>query len=91
MRRLLVASLAGCALTILPIAGLKLPTDSGTVGPLRWASANLTIPGAFVGLIASGGRIDDISPWVSDFANFLFFFGLAYLLLMICEGLKSKC
>lgn len=90
MRSVFVATIIGCALTILPIATLKLRTDSALVESLKWVSTNLTIPGGFVGLIASGSRIDDISLRISDLANFLFYFVLAYVLLMIWTRLKSK-
>src|ERR1700682_5755344 len=90
MRRLLWAFLTGCAFTIVPVVILKLPSDSGTIGSLKWGVTNFMIPGGFVGLIASGGKIDDINPWVSRFANFLFYFGLAYLSLMVWTGLRSK-
>jgi hypothetical protein len=63
MRRLFLALLIGCLLSILPIAILKLPTDSGMVGSLKRGITNLMVPGVF-GLIVSGGRIDDINPWV---------------------------
>ena len=77
-------------LAFLPIAILKLPTDSGMVGSLKSGVSELMIPGGFVGLVASGGRIDDINPWLSCLANFLFYFGLAYLLLTVWVRLKSK-
>jgi hypothetical protein len=90
MRRLFLALIIGCVLSILPIAILKLPTDSGMVGSLKWGITNLMVPGGFVGLIASGGRIDDIDPWVSGFANFLFYFAIAYLSLTAWGRLKPK-
>jgi hypothetical protein len=90
MRRLFFPLLIGCTLAFLPIAILKLPTDSGMVGSLKWGVSELMIPGGFVGLVASGGRIDDINPWLSCFANFLFYFGLAYLALTVWVRFKSK-
>jgi hypothetical protein len=90
MSRFFWALLIGCGLTIVPIVVLKLPTDSGIVGSLKWGVTNLMVPGGFVGLIASGGRIDDVNPWLSGFANSLFYFGLAYLSLTVWRRLKSK-
>jgi hypothetical protein len=90
MRRLFLALLIGCFFAILPIAILKLPSDSGIVGSLKWGVTNLMIPGGFVGLVASGGRIDDINLWVSGLANFLFYFGIAYLSLIVWGRLKPK-
>jgi hypothetical protein len=90
MRRFFLSLTIGCTLAFLPIAILKLPTDSGMVGSLKWGAADIMIPGGYVGLIASGGKIDDINPWLSCFANFLFYFGLAYLSLTAWVRLKSK-
>jgi len=90
MRRLVLALLIGCALSILPIAILKLPSDSGTVGSLKWGITNLMIPGTLIGYIAAGGRIDDVSPWLSGFVNMLVYFGLAYLSLTVWVKLKTK-
>jgi hypothetical protein len=90
MRRLVIALSIGCVLTILPIAILKLPSDSGMVGSLKWGITNLMIPGTFIGYIAAGGRIDDINPWLSGFANMVFYFGLAYLFLTVWVKLKTR-
>jgi len=75
---------------ILANCNTKLLTDSGIIGSLKSGVSELMIPGGFVGLVASGGRIDDINPWPSCLANFLFYFGLAYLLLTVWVRLKSK-
>jgi hypothetical protein len=83
MRRLFLSFIMGCVVMIFPIAILKLPTDSGVVGSLKWGVTNLMIPGGFIGLIVSGGKMDDISPWVSGFANFVIYFALAYILLSV--------
>ena len=90
MRRFVLAFLIGCALTILPIAILKLPSDSGMVGSLKWGITNVMIPGTLVGLMVAGGRIDDINPWLSDFANMVFYSGLAYALVVVWAKLKTK-
>ena len=83
MRRLFLSLIMGCVVAIFPIAILKLPSDSGVVGSLKWGVTNLMIPGGLIGLMVSGGKIDDISPWVSGFANFVIYFALAYLLLLV--------
>jgi hypothetical protein len=90
MRRFVLALLVGCALALLPIAILRLSSDSGMVGSLKWGVTNLMIPGTLVGYTAAGGRIDDISSWLAAFANILFYFGLAYLLLTVWVKLKTK-
>jgi hypothetical protein len=90
MRRFVLALLVGCALSLLPIAILKLPSDSGMVGSLKWGVTNLMIPGSLIGYIAAGGRIDDISSWLAAFANMLFYFGLAYLLLTVWAKFKTR-
>lgn len=60
------------------------------VGSLKWGITNLMVPGSLIGYIAAGGRIDDISPWLSVFSNMLLYFGLAYLLLTLWVKLKTK-
>ena len=90
MRRFVWALLVGCVLSLLPIAILKLPSDSGMVGSLKWGVTNLMIPGTLVGLMVAGGRMDDINPWLSDFANMVFYFGLAYLLLTVWAKFKTR-
>jgi hypothetical protein len=90
MRRGVLGLLIGCALTILPIAILRLPSDSGMVGSLKWGITNLMVPGTLVGLMVAGGRMDDINPWLSGFANMVFYSGLAYLLLTVSVRLKTR-
>ncbi len=60
------------------------------VGSSKWGISNLMIPGGLIGYFAAGGRIDDISSWLSDCANMLFYFGLAYLLLTIWARFKTR-
>jgi hypothetical protein len=81
--RILLASLVSCFLTFVPGWLLKLPSDFGVVGQLKWAGSYVAIPGTFVGLIASGFQIDDISFVVADIGNFIFYLGLAYVVLSI--------
>jgi hypothetical protein len=90
MRRFVLALLMGCALTVLPILILRLPPDSGIVGSLKWGVTNLMIPGTLVGLAVAGGRVDDINPWLSGFANMVFYSGLAYALEVVWAKLKTK-
>jgi hypothetical protein len=60
------------------------------VGSLKWGITNLMIPGTLIGYIAAGGRIDDVSSWLSGFVNMLIYFGLAYLSLTVWVKLKTK-
>jgi len=50
------------------------------ISSLKTIDAALVVPGAFVGLIASG-RVHDIDLWVTDIANFAFYFVVTWLLL----------
>jgi hypothetical protein len=65
MKRLAIALTLGAILTIFPIAILKLPTDSGMTGTLKWGVTSLMTPGVFVGLVVSGGRVDDVNRWIA--------------------------
>src|ERR1700688_2830027 len=83
IKRLLQALLANCLLTFVPEWMLKLPSDSGVVGQLKWAGSYVGVPGTFVGFIASGFQIDDINFVVVNIANLVFYLGIAYVLLSI--------
>ena len=48
--------------------------------PKRGTNYRVKSPGAFVGLIAAFG-VHDIDLWVTDIANFVFYFVVAWLLL----------
>ena len=71
MKRLFYASLIAGGLIVLLLAILRLPSDSGFASSLKWASANLLLPGTYFGFLAAGNRIDDISFFVADSINFL--------------------
>jgi hypothetical protein len=90
MKRILWAAATGCVLAIFPIVVLRLPSDSGIIGSLKWGVSDLAVPGTLVGFLASGGKIDDISQALSSFSNFLFYFILAYLALSVWAKLKNK-
>ncbi len=57
---------------------------------LKWACSIVFAPGLFVGIVASGGRVDDVNMWVTDLANVIFYAGLAYAVLFAVSKLKSK-
>jgi hypothetical protein len=56
----LYALLTACGVTGLPLMILRLPADSGSVDSPKSVSTNLLLPG-YLGFIAAGGRMDDIS------------------------------
>jgi hypothetical protein len=90
MMKLFPSLIVGFTLAIVPFVILKLPTDSGMIGSLKWWITNLMIPGNFVGLFAAGDRIDDVNPWLSGLVNFAFYSGLAYLSLMVWVNFKAR-
>jgi hypothetical protein len=49
--------------------------------PKRGTNYRVKSPGALVGLIAAFGRVHDIDLWVTDIANYVFYFVVAWLLL----------
>ncbi len=69
---------------------LRLPFDSAVINSLKWASANLLLPGTYFGFVAAGGRIDDISFLVADSTNFIFYSVLSYVLLAAWERYRAK-
>ena len=81
MRRAVYAALVACVLTVVPILILRLNSETSVVNSLKTIAAALGVPGAFVGLIAAFGRVHDIDLWVTDIANFAFYFVVAWLLL----------
>ena len=81
MRRTIYAALAACVLTFVPITILKLESETALVRSLKSIAAALSIPGAFVGLFAAFGRVHDIDLWVTNVANFAFYFLITWLVL----------
>jgi hypothetical protein len=81
MHRTIYAVLVAFALTLVPNFILKLNSETATVNSLKSFAAALGIPGAFVGLLAASGRVHDIDLWVTDVANFAFYFVITWLLL----------
>lgn len=90
MKRLLYASVIACGLIVLLLAILRLPSDSGVASSLKWASANLLLPGTYFGFLAAGSRIDDISFFVADSINFLLYSALIYILLAVWGRRRAK-
>ena len=90
IKRLLFALLLGCILTFTPVWILKLPSDAGFVGSLKWAGSYMAVPGTFVGFITSGGNIDDVNFVVADVANLVFYMALVYLLLSLWARRRDK-
>lgn len=90
MKRLLYASVIACGLIVLLLAILRLPSDSGVDSSLKWASANLLLPGTYFGFLAAGSRIDDISFFVADSINFLLYSALIYILLAVWGRRRAK-
>ena len=81
MRRVIYAAFAACVFTFIPIFVLKLNSETTFVNSLKSIAAVLGVPGAFVGLLAAFGRVHDIDLWVTDVANFAFYFLCTWLLL----------
>jgi len=81
MRRAMYAASVACVLTFVPILILKLNSETAFVNLLKSIAAVLGVPGAFVGLLAAFGRVHDIDLWVTDAANFAFYFMITWLLL----------
>jgi predicted membrane-bound spermidine synthase len=81
IRKALYAGLVACVLTVVPIFILKLNSEISMVNFLKTIAAALGVPGAFMGLIAASGRVHDIDLWVTDIANFAFYFVVTWLLL----------
>ena len=80
-----------CGLIVLLLAILRLPSDSGVASSLKWASANLLLPGTYFGFLAAGSRIDDsISFFVADSINFLLYSALIYILLAVWGRRRAK-
>ena len=90
MKRLLYASVIAFGLIVLLLAILRLPSDSGVASSLKWASANLLLPGTYFGFLAAGSRIDDISFFVADSINFLLYSALIYILLAVWGRRRAK-
>lgn len=81
MRRAIYAALAACIFTFVPIVILKLESETAIVRSLKSIAAFLGIPGAVVGLLAAFGRVHDIDLWVTNVANFAFYFLITWLVL----------
>jgi hypothetical protein len=90
IKRLLFGLLVGCMFTFGPVWILKLPSDTGLMGSLKWAGSYVAMPGTFVGLVASGGNIDDINFVIADIANLIFYTVLVYLLLSLWSRHSDK-
>lgn len=84
------ALLLGSVLALAPGWILKLPSDTGFVGSLKWVGSYIDVPGGFVGLIASGGKIDDLNFVIVDISNCVFYSGLVYILLGIWRKQRVK-
>ena len=90
LKLVLPALLLGSVLAFAPGWILKLPSDTGLIGELKWFGSYISVPGGFVGLIASGAQIDDINFVVVDLTNFVFYSALAYVLLGVWEQRRTR-
>ena len=88
--RVLYSFLTACAFTLIPFSILVLPYDNPIVNGLKIPFGCLVLPGFLVGIVADGGIIHGINPWVLFFGNLLFYFGLVYLLLGFRERRTGK-
>jgi hypothetical protein len=83
MKRFLYAVLAGCILTFLPLMVMRLSSEAYIVKLLKWGSTTILLPGTFVGFIAAGSKIDDISFVFANLVNLILYSALTYVLLML--------
>ncbi len=83
------ASLA-CVFTFVPELILRLDSEAAFIKSLKSVAATFGVPGAFVGLIAAFGRIDDIDVWVTGAANFAFYFVITWLLLKVVGRIRGR-
>ncbi len=90
MRRMIYAALVGSVLTLVPNLILMLDSETAAVKSLKSAAATLGVPGAFVGFLLAFGRIDDVDPWVTDIANFGFYFLVSWLILKILRDRRAR-
>ncbi len=76
--------------TFIPDLILRIDSETTLVHSLKNMAAAVGVPGAFVGFIAASGRIDDIDVWVTNIANFVFYFTIAWLLLKGYRHIKTR-
>ena len=81
MRRAIYAVFVASVFTFVPIFILKLDSETAFANSLKWFAAILGVPGAFLGLLAAFGRVDDIDVWVTGMGNFTFYFLISWLML----------
>ena len=74
--------IAGGVLALLPKITADWP-ETGLAGVLSFLIGCLMIPGYAVGVVAAGFTIHDISQWVVDSADFVFYSGLSYAVLLL--------
>ena len=89
-RKLFYSLLIACAFTLIPLSILFLPYDTPIVNGLKIPFECLMFPGLLIGIVASGGIIHGVNPWVLFVGNLLFYFGLAYLVLGFWERRTGK-
>jgi hypothetical protein len=89
MRRVVYATFVACVFTFVPIFVFKLNSETAFVNSLKSIAAVLGVPGALVGLVAAFGRVHDIDLWVTDVANFAFYFMCTWLLLKAFSRIKT--
>jgi hypothetical protein len=85
-RRLLYASIAGAFFTLTPVL-----IQGGTESPTwRTAAGIFMAPGALVTVALAGGAVHELAWQVILVVNFVFFSGVAYLILTVRERLRNK-
>ena len=91
MKRLLYSLAAGCVFAFSTLMMIEFPvlSPNTVVAWLERLFSVLLMPGFFIGFTVSG-NIHVTSPWVVTSANFVFYFGLAYLFLVVAGKLKAK-
>jgi hypothetical protein len=89
MRSAIYAGSVACLFTFVPNLILRIDSETTFVHSLKNMAAAVGVPGAFVGFIAASGRIDDIDVWVTDIANFAFYFTITWLLLNGYRHIKT--
>lgn len=83
MKRLLLALLISCVLTLIPMTAFKLPSDIGLSHLLKNVADALLFPGYALALVLSLGQFHDIRLGVVLSFDIAIYAGLAYITLTL--------
>ena len=91
MKRVFYSLAAGCVSAFSTLLLMQFPVLS-SITVLAWFKrlfSVLLLPGFLVGYGVSG-NVHVASPWLVTLANFVFYSGLVYLVLMVSHKLKAR-